>query len=217
MHINPDLNSAQLNVPKHESVPFAMNRFLFACFPSMLCWRANELTISSSTSGPVNLLSRLMISNFQMGKCIKPSAPKLNLFQIYVTSPGPSTRRSALRARKFLRSHANDTVNQAAKVIQTIKRHRKQRHTRLRDLTRDFDDEATTASGSGSSRDVLGRREPMECPVCMKAIHGDEDVLGAHIDSCLADQARRTEVGTTEDAEVVGHVGDVMGTWEQPL
>jgi len=59
---------------------------------------------------------------------------------------------------------------------------------------------------------VFGRREQMECPVCMKAIHGDEDVLGAHIDSCLADQARRAEVETTEDAEVVGHVGDVMGT-----
>ena len=106
-------------------------------------------------------------------------------------------------------------MEQAAKVIQTIKRHRKQRHSRLRDLTRDLDDEATTALESGSSRDAFGRRvnnEQLECPVCMKAVHGDDDVLEAHIDSCLAEQARRTEVETTEDAEVVGHVGDVMGT-----
>ncbi|KIL70284.1 hypothetical protein M378DRAFT_67947 [Amanita muscaria Koide BX008] len=125
------------------------------------------------------------------------------------------TRRSALKARKSFRSHTTDTIEQATKIIQTIKRHRKQRHTRLRDLTRDIDDEPT-ASRPGSSRDPFASgssTERMECPVCINIIQGDADVLEAHIDACLADQARREEAAAAMDeTEGVGHIGDVTGT-----
>ncbi|KAF8622158.1 hypothetical protein AX15_007276 [Amanita polypyramis BW_CC] len=150
------------------------------------------------------------------------SVESLDEFQV-ADGPGPSARRSALRARKSLRSSSSsaDSVEQANKVIQVIKRHRKQRHARLRELTRDLDDEATS-SGTGSSRDSFVRRRAtgeIQCPVCMMNIRGDEDVLEAHIDACLADQARRIEERTEvhrewddmDTTEGVGYVGDVTG------
>ncbi|KAM6496093.1 hypothetical protein JOM56_008799 [Amanita muscaria] len=142
------------------------------------------------------------------------SVESLDDFQV-AGDAGPSTRRSALKARKSFRSHTTDTIEQATKIIQTIKRHRKQRHTRLRDLTRDIDDEPT-ASRPGSSRDPFASgssTERMECPVCINIIQGDTDVLEAHIDACLADQARREEAAAAMDeTEGVGHIGDVTGT-----
>ena len=56
----------------------------------------------------------------------------------------------------------------------------------------------------------------------MTGVRGDEDVLEAHIDACLADQARRAEehIRALEErreydgmdtTEGVGHVGDVTG------
>lgn len=98
-------------------------------------------------------------------------------------------------------------------MIQAIKRHRKQRHTRLRDLTRDLDGDAT--SSGTTSRDSFFRRlaaGEIQCPVCMASIRGDDDVVEAHIDACLAHQARQTEERDEMDTtEGVGHVGDVTG------
>ncbi|KAF8639938.1 hypothetical protein AX17_001188 [Amanita inopinata Kibby_2008] len=142
--------------------------------------------------------------------------------------PGPSTRRSALKARRSFRSHASpsDTLEQASKGIQTIKRHRKQRHARLRELTRELDDEGTS-SGVGLSRNSLVHglaAGEIQCPVCQTTVPGDEDVLEAHIDACLADHGRRIEEEhlrmiegrriweSMEVAGGVGHVGDVTGT-----
>lgn len=98
-------------------------------------------------------------------------------------------------------------------MIQLIKRHRKQRHTRLRELTRDLDDD-TTSSGT-TSRDSFFRRlaaGEIQCPVCMGSIRGDDDVVEAHIDACLAHQARLAEErGDMDTMEGPGHVGDVTG------
>lgn len=68
------------------------------------------------------------------------------------------------------------------------------------------------------------------CPICSRAVRGDQDVVDAHVDSCLADESRRLEEErirraaqdsqedwiNTVDAVLpngaVGHVGNVQGT-----
>ncbi|PFH51317.1 hypothetical protein AMATHDRAFT_75041 [Amanita thiersii Skay4041] len=113
----------------------------------------------------------------------------------------------------------------ATKLVQTIKRHRKQRHSHLRDLYREFDDEMPQA---GTSRDPNSHGQTtseIQCPVCLTMVHGDEDVVDAHIDACLADRLRREDEAqaraleeerawesSTGPTEAVGHVGDVTGT-----
>lgn len=142
------------------------------------------------------------------------------------TRPGPSTRRSALKARKSIRSSGSssaDSVEQAAKIIQVIKRHRKQRHTKLRELTRDLDDEYGTSSGT-TSRDSFSRQlvaGEIQCPVCLSSVHGDEEVVEAHIDACLIHQGMRAEeerlraLDQRDDVDAAmegaGHVGNVTG------
>ncbi|KAK2466028.1 hypothetical protein APHAL10511_001670 [Amanita phalloides] len=175
---------------------------------------------------PLRLLSKhLLLEEERVDGIIQQigsaeSVEQLNDLQT-ADGPGSSMRRSALKARKFFLSSSSsaDSVEQAAKIIQGIKRHRKQRHTRLRDLTRDLDDDATS-SGTGTSHDSSGfgmAAREIHCPVCMGSIHGDEDVLEAHIDACLAHQAERAETEqmmeqSDMDSEGAGHVGNVTGT-----
>jgi hypothetical protein len=112
---------------------------------------------------------------------------------LILSSPSNRSRRSAVRARKSLsamnpRANPANMLEQMNKAIQTIKRHRKQRHARLREMTRD-DEEGTTkvrdtwASGGGE----------IVCPVCLQTVRGDEDVREAHVDACLAHESRRLE------------------------
>jgi hypothetical protein len=100
-------------------------------------------------------------------------------------------RRSAVRARKSLsamnpRTDPNDSLELTAKTIQTIKRHRKQRHSKLRDMTRDEDDDGkkkVTLQNGGTGEVV--------CPLCLQTLRGDQDVMDAHVDSCLAYENNR--------------------------
>lgn len=75
----------------------------------------------------------------------------------------------------------------------------------------------------------LLRGEEIVCPVCLVTVRGDQDVLDAHIDACLADERRRlNEQQVLREAELqradeqedwgepysegaVGHVGSVRG------
>lgn len=149
----------------------------------------------------------------------------------YITSasPGPSSRsrRSALRARRSLsalnpRSHnPTDTLEKATKTMQTIKRRRKHRHAKLRDMARE-NEEGVHGQDSRS----LSGGEVM-CPICLVTVRGDQDVLDAHIDACLANEGRREEQrlqeaelqraggedlwGETYDGGAAGHIGDVRG------
>ena len=83
----------------------------------------------------------------------------------------------------------------------------------------------------GSSKDSRSRcftGETIVCPVCLATIRGDQDVVDAHIDSCLANESRRMEARTREfrhlqameeeiweDGEeeggYPGHIGSVRG------
>ncbi|KAG6885603.1 hypothetical protein C0993_012350 [Termitomyces sp. T159_Od127] len=131
--------------------------------------------------------------------------------------PGPSLR-SARSSQKARRSRDADTTHEAEKTIQAIKRHRKRRHIQFRELGREDDRGRENTS-----------REEIVCPVCLVTVRGDQDVLDAHVDACLANESRRLEeerlrVLEQEAAEdevweesfnadgAAGHVGSVRGT-----
>lgn len=107
-----------------------------------------------------------------------------------------------------------------------IKRHRKQRFSKLKELARE--EEGLKPRNTWSRQgDATGIR----CPVCEEHVTGDADVLEAHVDACLAigriaeEQQREMErrvqmreeeeeeedISTQEGDSVVGHVGDVRG------
>ncbi|RDB19826.1 hypothetical protein Hypma_012810 [Hypsizygus marmoreus] len=142
--------------------------------------------------------------------------------------PGPSSRsrRSALKARKSLSAmngggnNSSDILQKAGKAIQAIQKHRKRRYARFRDMARE------EVEGGGKD----GRRrsgDEIVCPVCLLTVRGDQDVLDAHVDACLANESRRLDeermraqqqqrAEEWEEPDIGdgagGHVGDVRGT-----
>ncbi|RPD66933.1 hypothetical protein L226DRAFT_123143 [Lentinus tigrinus ALCF2SS1-7] len=104
------------------------------------------------------------------------------------------TRRSALKARQHLRPGSSTTaeasLEETMKTVRTLKRHRKQRHAKLRELTRE-DEEGAWWEGRHRGEAVEG--DGMVCPVCSKFVPGDVDVVEAHVDSCLAYERLRHE------------------------
>ncbi|GLB34070.1 putative E3 ubiquitin-protein ligase RNF220 [Lyophyllum shimeji] len=142
--------------------------------------------------------------------------------------PGPSSRsrRSAVKARKSLSAMnpggSNGVLQQAGKTIQTIKRHRKQRHAKFREMTREEEE----LNGRVHRARSIG--EEIVCPVCLGTVRGDQDVVDAHVDACLANENRRLdeerqraleqqriaegEVWEDPPDGAAGHVGNVRGT-----
>ncbi|KAL1946468.1 hypothetical protein VTO73DRAFT_14572 [Trametes versicolor] len=116
-------------------------------------------------------------------------------------------RRSALKARQSMKpgtsSTAESTIEDTMKTLRMLKRHRKQRHQKLRELTREEEDEGWWG---GHHRGEGGEGEGTQCPVCNKMVRGDTDVVEAHVDSCLAhmritseqDGRRRSGRGSAE-------------------
>lgn len=93
-------------------------------------------------------------------------------------------RRSATRAQKAFSqssfghgSTSQDAATRTEKVIKTVKRRRKQRHHRLREMIQGYDDDAREDGRSCGSEIV--------CPVCLETVFGDPDVTEAHVDACL--------------------------------
>lgn len=126
------------------------------------------------------------------------------------------TRKSAVKARKSMHpgSHSHDsaTLEIVDKQLRLVKRHRKQRHARLRDMTREDEDMEGLSGFRGGKGRWAGGSQGTLCPVCMKMVPGDQDVVEAHVDSCLAHEARMQEESTRE-AEWLRledeHVGDI--------
>ncbi|KAK7695794.1 hypothetical protein QCA50_000432 [Cerrena zonata] len=114
-------------------------------------------------------------------------------------------RRSALKAKKSitrgaptprakLKSSAQEATTEIVdSTLRLLKRHRKQRHVKLREMTRE-DDEA-------DGRWALNQGSGTACPVCLKLIPGDADVVEAHVDACLAHEARLQEEREREERE----------------
>ncbi|KAI0722778.1 hypothetical protein C8Q76DRAFT_855151 [Earliella scabrosa] len=131
------------------------------------------------------------------------------------------TRRSALKARQHLKpgssSTSEATLEQTMKTLRTLKKHRKQRHAKLREMTREDEDgpwwggRGRGGGGGGDGEEGDG----MVCPVCSKFVRGDVDVVEAHVDSCLAYERMRQEEeegrrGRSADVDMDGDV-DVDG------
>ena len=87
-------------------------------------------------------------------------------------------------------STSQDTAARTEKVIKTVKRRRKQRYHRLREMIQGFDD------GEGDN-DRPGCNGEVVCPVCLETVSGGPDVTEAHVDACLA----QTTPSAHEDVE----------------
>jgi hypothetical protein len=82
-----------------------------------------------------------------------------------------------------------DSVEQTDKTIQAIKRHRKQRHAKLKEMAKEEEEGNSTRDSwinGFTGREII-------CPICSATVRGDEDVVDAHVDACLADESRRQE------------------------
>lgn len=53
------------------------------------------------------------------------------------------------------------------------------------------------------------------CPVCLTTVRGDQDVLDAHVDACLANESRRIE--EERNRELVQRRAQDEETWEEVL
>ncbi|KDR84010.1 hypothetical protein GALMADRAFT_262367 [Galerina marginata CBS 339.88] len=138
--------------------------------------------------------------------------------------PGPSSRvrRSAMKARKSMTTrNVKDSLDQSTKTIQIVKRRRKQRNLKLKEMLKE-EEEGNTSTYAWLKR-FTG--EEITCPVCSATVRGDRDVLDAHVDSCLAHESQRLqeacqrellhqralEEEAWDDAEDNNYVGDVRG------
>jgi hypothetical protein len=131
----------------------------------------------------------------------------------------------------FSSSMSSTTDEQLTKTIQIIQRHRKQRHTRFKEMARE--EEEGYSERSRWARRTDATTNEVICPVCSQGIRGDQEVIDAHVDTCLAEESRRLEEvsvrRTAQDSVVVdvddwsdmldsvppdgavGHVGNVRG------
>jgi len=118
-------------------------------------------------------------------QCSFPSS--FGRVRINFNRPGPSsrTRRSAIKARKSITTRgAKDILEQIDKTIQTVKRRRKQRHAKLKEMAKE-EEEGTFGE---SWLDKFNGVE-IVCPVCSTTVRGDQDVVNAHVDACVAHES----------------------------
>ena len=87
-----------------------------------------------------------------------------------------------------MRRGTKDTLEQTDKTIQSVKRRRKQRHAKLKEIAKE--EEEGGLRGSWLQR-FTGKE--IVCPVCSKMVRGDQDVVDAHVDACLAHENTRQE------------------------
>ena len=112
-----------------------------------------------------------------------PSTPHVRLPLFMYRIQFSRARRSAARAQKAFSqsgsgpdSTSKDTTARTEKMIKTVKRRRKQRFRRLREMIQSSNDD---------SQNLNGREGGFVCPVCLERLFGDPDVTEAHVDACL--------------------------------
>lgn len=75
-----------------------------------------------------------------------------------------------------------NTVSQIEKTLKLLHRNRKSRNIRLKEIIAQDEDERPRASFVGGNE--------LTCPVCLTLVRGDQDVIDAHVDSCVANASR---------------------------
>ncbi|KIP12791.1 hypothetical protein PHLGIDRAFT_20816 [Phlebiopsis gigantea 11061_1 CR5-6] len=124
------------------------------------------------------------------------------------------TRKSAVKARKNMQpSSSSATLEVVDKSLKVIKRHRKQRHAKLREMTREDEDSGGLSSSRGGRSRWAGNVEGTLCPVCLKTVPGDPDVVEAHVDACLAHEARMR----SEREQQERHLRHREQSWEEDV
>jgi len=101
-----------------------------------------------------------------------------------------------------------DSLEQSTRTIQNIKRRRKQRGTKLKEMIKE-DEEGDHVRDSWMKGST---REDISCPVCFTIMRGDQDVLDAHVDACLAHEMQRLE--ETRQRELQHRRAVEEGIWE---
>ncbi|KAA1473454.1 hypothetical protein DENSPDRAFT_839924 [Dentipellis sp. KUC8613] len=135
-----------------------------------------------------------------------------------------SRRRSAVKARTSMSTSASASPapEYLLKTLRTIKKRRKQRHMQLRDLTRDLDSDDESGSKRRGKRTAA--EEGQVCPVCLTMVHGDPDVVNAHVDACLVHASMQAETSAqpsitpspSPDIDVnVDDEDDATDPWEE--
>ncbi|KAF5393075.1 hypothetical protein D9757_001226 [Collybiopsis confluens] len=107
------------------------------------------------------------------------------------STSAPTGRRSAARARRTILEKTAPVRSQStvvSKAIQSIKRNRKNRHAKLRDMAREDDENFVS-----SRLRITSSRGEIVCPVCLATVQGDEDVQDAHVEACIANESQRLE------------------------
>ncbi|EPQ59171.1 hypothetical protein GLOTRDRAFT_103219 [Gloeophyllum trabeum ATCC 11539] len=147
---------------------------------------------------PVRLLGAHAVLELQRVEDILGNMSSMEAVEVNEEGLDSRSRRSFLKARKSLSALSSapststtDILVQTTKTLHTIMKRRKQRHTKLREMTREEED-------SHFSRRTTGRGEGV-CPVCLQVIKGDPDVVEAHVDSCLAHANRVLEETQREE------------------
>ena len=121
-----------------------------------------------------------------------------------------------MKARKNMQpSSSSATLEVVDKSLRAIKRHRKQRHAKLREMTREEEDSGGLSGFRAGRGRWAGDGKGTLCPVCLKMVPGDPDVVEAHVDACLAheermqserehseQEARRLEEQTWEEVDI---------------
>ena len=102
------------------------------------------------------------------------------------SSQSPSTirRGAAAKARKSLIRKGGpemSAVEETERTIKLIQRHRKKRHAKLKELIMQDDDERLEVTMTGNET---------ICPVCLSTVRGDQDIIEAHVDACIANESR---------------------------
>ena len=120
------------------------------------------------------------------------------------SSTQPSRRSAALRALHSFTS--SPSVTPSASMIQSITRNRKQRFTKLREMMVDTDTEMQAKKKKRKRAGVV----QVVCPVCLVNVEGDEDVVDAHVESCLAGaleqgREREREIERERERELESH------------
>ena len=95
----------------------------------------------------------------------------------------------------------NATMELIDKSLRLIKRHRKQRHAKLRDMSHEDEDSGGLSGFHGGRGRWAGTVDGTMCPVCLKIVPGDPDVVEAHVDACLAHESRMQEEREREERE----------------
>lgn len=87
-------------------------------------------------------------------------------------------------------SSSSASLEAVDRSLRAIKKHRKQRHAKLREMTKEDEDRGGLSGFRGWRGRWAGSGQSTLCPVCLKMVSGDPDVVEAHVDACLAHEAR---------------------------